>query len=314
MLTDIMADPASPIDRVLGGLRVRSELPLPELLPWTGSDRAVDVRIYLAADPLPELTEITTYHPLIQVAADGRSRFALPAVGSYLISPNGREVTVAPAPGADSAEVRLFLFGTVFAIICHRLGLLALHACCVQVGDKAIAFAGDSGIGKSTLAAGLWKRGFSLLADDITVVDMSMAGAPMVLPSFPQIKLWRDSLEKLGASPDGLRATRAALDKYHLPVRDRFSTMPLPLAKLVLLKKGQDAADGFTPLPALQTLKHQGQILYRPRLMIRLGTQAQQINQYMRLMAEVGGVSTLGRPETPDDWDRLEGALRAMVG
>jgi hypothetical protein len=314
---NIIPDPAAHqhADHVLCGLRVRSDLPLPELLAWTGDDRAVDIHIRLATAPLPNFpAAATSLHPLFQVAPDGQSRFALPAVATYLVAADGREVTIAPVPGVDDGEVRLFLFGTVFAIICHRLGLLPLHACCVQVGDKAVAFAGDSGAGKSTLAAGLWKRGFPLLADDITVIDMAAPGGPVAIPAFARIKLWRDSLEAIGQSVDGLQATRPTLDKYHFPLKQGFCTTPLRLAKLVLLTSKHQTPSGFEPLPAMLALSRLGQVLYRPRLMLRLGTQAQQTNQYLNLLADVGGLSLLHRPETPAEWDHLETALRTMGG
>ncbi|MBB6253709.1 hypothetical protein [Nitrospirillum iridis] len=310
---DCCAAADGPADRTLCGLRVLSELPLPELRPWTGGGRPADLSIRLGDVP-DHLEDGVVIHPLVQVAPDGRCRFALAAVGAYLISSDGREVIIAPAPNATGDEIRTFLFGTVFAVVCHRRGLLPLHACCVQVGDKAVAFAGDSGVGKSTLAATLWTRGYPLLADDVTVVDMNAPDGPRVLPAFPRVKLWRDSLERLGRSVDGLGAVRASLDKYHLPVEEGFCATSLPLAGVVQLEKNRKVPPGIRLLPVTQGLGRLNMVLYRPRLMLRLGTQAQQMAQFLRLLGSVGGLRALRRPETPAEWDEVEALLPALAG
>lgn len=299
-------------DLAICGLRVRSDLALPELLPWTGDERGVDLVIELGDVP-DRVTGAAETHPLIQVSADGTCRFAMPEVAAFLVSPDGRAVTVAPSPGATEADIRVFLLGTVFAIVCQRRGLLTLHACCVRAGSKAVAFAGDSGVGKSTLAAHLRARGHALLTDDITVVDMRAPGGPMVLPTFPRLKLWRDALESLGHTVDGAGAIRPGLDKYHLPLDDGFCGTPLPLAALVRLDGNRKAPDGLRLLDAVQGLGEMGKVLYRPRLMLRLGTQAQQMAQFLRLLSFVGGLRTLRRPETMAGWSEVEALLPVLA-
>jgi hypothetical protein len=300
-------------DSAICGLRVRSDLALPELLPWIGEGRDVDLVIRLGDVP-DRVTDAADTHPLIQVSADGGCRFALPDVAAFLVSPDGRAVTVAPARGTTEADIRVFLLGTVFAIICQRRGLLPLHACCVRVGPKAVAFAGDSGVGKSTLAAHLWARGHALLADDITVVDIGAPGGPMVLPSFPRLKLWRDALESLGRTIDRLGPIRPGLDKYQLPLDDGFCNTPLPLAALVRLDGNRKTPDGLRLLDAVQGLGELGKVLYRPRLMLRLGTQAQQMAQFLRLLSSIGGLRTLRRPETIAGWGEVEALLPVLAG
>lgn len=300
-------------DRMICGLRVRSELVLPDLLPWTGDDRAADLVIRWGTVP-DRLEDGPTPQPLVQVAKDGRCRFALSAVAAYLVSADGRDIVIAPADGASETAIRTFLFGTVFAIVCHRRGLLPVHACCLRVGDKAVAFAGDSGVGKSTLAATLWQRGYPLLADDVTVLDMAAPDGPLVLPTFPRIKLWRDSLNRLGLTPEGLAAVRPTLDKYQVPVDQDFCATPLPLAGLVLLEKNRKAPPDLRRLPATEGLTRLNMVVYRPRLMIRLGTQARQMAQFLCLLGAVGGLQAWRRPETLDEWDKVEAMLPLLAG
>ena len=46
-----------------------------------------------------------------------------------------------------------------------------LHAALVARGERGIAILGPAEAGKSTLAAALWQRGFSLLGDDLVIID-----------------------------------------------------------------------------------------------------------------------------------------------
>jgi hypothetical protein len=124
-------------------------------------------------------------------------RFRVQHVGSYWIRA-GREIVVTPTPDAGMREVRLFLLGTAWAALCYQRGLLPLHASAVQVGDHAVAFCGATGTGKSTLAAWLSERGYSLISDDRCRFDISPQGQALVYPSARRSKLWRDALEMFG--------------------------------------------------------------------------------------------------------------------
>jgi hypothetical protein len=66
-----------------------------------------------------------------------------------------------------------------------------LHASAVAIGGQAVAFLGESGNGKSTLAAFLASEtdlGWQRLADDILPVELTANGFD-ALPHFPQLKL-----------------------------------------------------------------------------------------------------------------------------
>lgn len=81
------------------------------------------------------------------------------------------------------------LLGPGLPLLLFARGLLCLHASAVAQGGAAVLFLGDSGRGKSTLAARL---GAPRLADDI-VPCSGEAGGIQVLPHFPQLKLpWHD--------------------------------------------------------------------------------------------------------------------------
>jgi hypothetical protein len=54
---------------------------------------------------------------------------------------------------------------------------LTLHAALVARGHRGILVLGPSQAGKSTLSCGLWRRGWSLIGDDVTLIDPATATA-----------------------------------------------------------------------------------------------------------------------------------------
>lgn len=253
----------------LCGFKVVSDLPLPDLLPWPGDDRLPDVSIRLGK--VPDRLDAPVFSgSLLQVSADGACRFEVPGVAAYLVE-SGRSVTVQAAMDPTAPDVRVFLLGTVLGILCAQRGLLPLHASCVAIDGRAVAFSGVSGAGKSTLAAAFRRRGFRILSDDVTVVDVEAAGGPLALPSFPRIKLWRDVMQKLALPADGLERSRADLEKFHLPLEDGFQAEPLPLAAIHHLGEARlPGQAGIERLNALTALREMEAAIYQHRLVWRL--------------------------------------------
>ncbi len=256
-------------DRRLCGWRVASDMELPDLLPWTGDDRPADLTVRLGeVPPLPDPADQT---PLLQIGVDGACRFEIPKVAAYRVDRAGREIAIDPHMPAEAADVRVFLFGTVFAIVCFRRGLLPLHASCVRIGDKAVAFSGPSGAGKSTLAATFLKRGHVILADDVAAIAPDAPGGPLLWPAFPRLKLWRDMMDGLSYATDGLERARAQLEKYHLPVEAAFAAKPLPLAAVYHLAEARDERrEEMRPLSGVDAFLAMERAVYRLRLGRRL--------------------------------------------
>jgi len=59
-----------------------------------------------------------------------------------------------------------------------------------------VLFVGKSGLGKSTLAAYLAQQGFPVLCDDFVVLNQQRAHT-LVVPSYPGVRLWPDTLSTL---------------------------------------------------------------------------------------------------------------------
>jgi hypothetical protein len=263
------------LDVTLCGWRVRSDVPLmADLRPWAGDDRAADVSIRLG--PVADLDDVVYATPFLHVGRDGTCRLEVAAVARYLIR-SGREVVVDPRIDPAAAAVRTFLLGPALGLLCHQRCLFPLHAACVRLGSLAVALAGVSGTGKSTLAAVLAKRGHEVLADEVCVIDPAAPGGPAVLPSFPRIKLWRDSVEALGFSPHLFEANRAGQEKYHVVFRSAVGTVPdpVPLRAILLLSQSvQSRPEGQRPLPGMDAAAALSGLVYRRLPAERMGRDA----------------------------------------
>jgi hypothetical protein len=239
------------------GLGIHSEIPLPEL---TASDVSSDVILRCEA-----LDWSATSGPGLENwvwFSRNRARLLWPGAGRVGVR-DGKEIVVDVAPDADEQALRLFLLGPVLSILLQQRGLLVLHASAVSVGGGAVAFLGASGWGKSTTAASLHALGHSLVADDNVAISLanvkdsgeaaSPNGGAVVLPAFPQIKLWPDSALALRESVDDLPRLHPEMEKRAWRAAENFDSAPLPLRRVYVLhgsvndNASPTATDTFEP-------------------------------------------------------------------
>src|SRR5262249_39384572 len=113
----------------------------------------------------------------------------------------GRQVRIWPALGAGPKDIEIFLFGLVWATLCHQRGLLPLHASAVTTKGGITAFAGPSGAGKSTTAALMSLFGYELVTDDMLPISVNREAEPGAWPYLRRLKLQDDPIRQLGLAP-----------------------------------------------------------------------------------------------------------------
>lgn len=248
-------------DYCLCGWRVRSAFLLPELLPWNGATNApVDVTI--RAGTLPQ-----------RLAADGSpgrmvdidaSTVHIPGVVNMQVR-NGRDIIVdLPPKDRDKPDWHVFLLGTGLVLLCYQRRKFPLHAAALRIGERTIAIAGRSGAGKSTLALALSQRGHSLLSDDLAVLRNDEPDGVSVLPAFPRLKLWADTLDWAGVSTGRLRRVRPRQNKYDLAASTGFTPEATRLDAVIHLGKPEDAPPRLTPMTQPQSIAHLAHHATRP--------------------------------------------------
>lgn len=92
------------------------------------------------------------------------------------------------APSSDRSA-RMTALGPGLALALAETGIASLHAAAIRLGSRVLLLAGESGVGKSTLAAEAALSGQGeRLADDVVPVALSRQRL-LALPRFPQLKL-----------------------------------------------------------------------------------------------------------------------------
>jgi hypothetical protein len=177
-------------------------------------------------------------------------------VGTFLIQ-NGNQITIEQCAAVDERLLRWCLIGSVFGVLLRQRGLLLLHASALVLKDCAVAFLGEHGRGKSTLAAALHGQGCGVLADDLTAIQFSREGA-VVLPSFPRLKLWPDAAIALGQNVKRLPRLYSQIEKRALRVVNTFPRTSHPLICIYVLAEGQDyKVEPLSPHEALiELIRH----------------------------------------------------------
>ena len=168
----------------------------------------------------------------------------------------GERIYYHPVRATPSETIRSFLQGAFLAAALRQRGLLVLHGSAVSDGERVIAFLGNSGWGKSTLATYFCERGYSLMTDDVMVVEPGTATEPaLVPPGVKQVRLRPAAAEHLIAGHEALPLVTPVSPK-RLHIIEGESERALPLTKIYILQKGTAAANRITPLDRQQVPLH----------------------------------------------------------
>jgi len=119
-----------------------------------------------------------------------------PDLADFEVSADGASVQGYPAPGVSSPTVEHLYLNQVLPLALSRQGKLVLHGSAVDIGGQGVAFLGESGRGKSTLAASFATEGTRFLTDDGLLLEWAGEQC-LIIPSHPSIRLWEDSQSAL---------------------------------------------------------------------------------------------------------------------
>jgi len=122
-----------------------------------------------------------------------------PELADFQVTRDGQAVFGWPVPGIPEQTLQHLYLNQVLPLALSKQGKLVFHASAVEIGDVGVAFMGESGRGKSTLAASFATSGSRFLTDDGLVVE-NVVGEWRILPSHPSIRLWEDSQQALIAT------------------------------------------------------------------------------------------------------------------
>ena len=254
------------------GLIFGSDFRCPEI-PETGG--AIDVRLRYGEVPQGDG---------VSVLEDGTLVLNVEGVADYMVA-DGREVVIRPAPDSIESDVRLWLFGSVFAALLHSRGVLPLHASGIETDAGAVLFAGHSGIGKSTLAAAFGQRGYRIISDDVSGIRFPERGPAEVLPGIARLKLHADTLDALKIDAQGLEPLRPGASKFAYPAHHIQTRRALPLHRVFVIENGDGSEVQVVRLDRVEGLQAILEHTFRDWMLDALGLRTQHFKTAARLAA-----------------------------
>lgn len=252
------------------GLSIASNAPIPGLRSTADAD-APDLYVSMGDDspgegPIPESVSYLSPSrddsgtPLLTLwtRSTGGHRLRYCDGAEYTVDRSASRVHVRWEAPLSSADAAIYLMGPVLGFVMRLRGIIPLHASAVAVGGRAVVFAGDPGMGKSTTAVAFASLGYPVLSDDVVPLVLTEDGAH-AYPSHPRLTIWPESVEGLFGSAAALPALTATYDKRYLDLvgQFRFQSTPLPIEVIYVL-------NGRAPAPAppaVRALKPQAALM-----------------------------------------------------
>lgn len=264
-----MIDTLERIHYKIFGLRIKSEILIPEVPVQTENYFDKEEVLILKGDLLSLWDDLSNANQYF-VIRNNLVMFKINNIAIFLIQ-NGTEIVVSPLTDYEEDIVRLYLLGTCMGALLMQRRTFPLHGSAVAINGKSYLFVGDSGAGKSTLATEFLNRGFQLLSDDVIAISLQENNTPIVTPSYPQQKLWQESLSKFGMESNQLRSIYGRENKYCVPVHNQYFTEPLPLGGIFEIKKTKSEAIEVSKIEGMERFKVLSYNTYRNYLIPGLG-------------------------------------------
>lgn len=285
----------------LYGLKVRSQIDLPELRKVEDESlvEGLDTVDLVLGDVPDSLEGGTVIKGWFEYSGD-QCRFDFDDGGKYLAD-NGKRITVQRLEGVEDIDMRAYLFGSVFGTIVHQRGLLPLHVSAVLSPTGVIAFTGDSGAGKSTMASTVHDRtGWPIVCDDVAVLRPEDTD-PILHCGILRLKLLEDAVEHLKKDKETMaRDGENRFQKFHLIEPDMFIHDSVPLRALIQLNRGDECK--LDRMGGAKSFECVTNAIYRPYLVMYFGDRDKTIMKSAQI-ANTIETYDLERPWSPEGLD-----------
>jgi len=285
----------------LYGLSVHSDWPLPECpeLERVGSP---DIRFRRGAVPVEGIDPNASNAWEHSFAGD--FWLDIEGVARYWMR-QGIEIIVDPYPEADETSIRVFLLGSAIGALLFQRGLLLIHGNAIEINGGCLVCVGDSGAGKSTLAAAFLQQGHRLLADDVVPVDAE----GLAIPGFPRIKLWGETARQFGIETEGLRRIMPDMDKYNVPLGERFCNSPLPVKWVYVLDPWDEPGFALEPYEGMARFAPLHENTYRVHFLEHMDLKPRHLAQ----AAQLAGRIRMARIRRPTQGFRLQELVQFIL-
>ena len=265
------------------GLDIQSEIPFNEL---TLNVESREPELFIILEDLTKLWMQQETQPGKFSVGKDMVMFQIPNTATFCIK-EGKWIIVSPMENAEFDKIHLYVLGTCLGILLMQKRVMTLHGSAIAINGKAYAIIGDSGAGKSTLARAFLEQGNKLLSDDLIPLEISDSGIPHVHPSYPQQKLWQESLQEFGMETTKYRPLFDRETKYAIPTNSSFLNEALPLAGVFELVKTENKDIVLNPIESLERFRTIYNHTFRHSLIPRLGLTEWHFRESVKLLKQV---------------------------
>ena len=213
-----------------------------------------------------------------------------------------------------------FLLSSGFASLLHKQEVLPLHGSAVQTPRGSVIFVGNSGDGKSTLAAALQQQGYVALADDLAVIRFDGENRPILYPGVQWFKLWQRSLDMLQHDAAQMDEIDWEPSKFFCPMQTHLQNVPTyatdschPLHAIYVLDPQPNATVSIVPLTGMEKLKLIRRHVYKTHPS-QIDRNADKIFRLAHQIAQQTQISWLRRPLTGNSLPKMLTLLEQAWG
>ncbi len=228
-------------------------------------------------------------------------------VAGFLVK-GGKEIIIEKHQDATEDEIQLFLMGSAFGALLQQRDRLTIHGSAIAHKNHAYIFAGGSGAGKSTLTNAFYRKGYPLLADDISAISLTGKNVPVLYPGYPQVKLWENVLAYYNESISSLRQVRGGIKKYYYDMSGSFSQNILPVKHIFILKTHNKNVISLKILQGMEKFTALKNNTYRFHFLKGLGKEKTHFELCTKT-AEKVSVTEIYRPMSPMEPEKLAEAV-----
>jgi len=177
-------------------------------------------------------------------SASGSEFLRWPNLFEFIVSHDGRSIVWRFLDRATVESFQTYLLAPVLSFALVKQGFEPLHATAVVIEGKALALLGDSGSGKSTMAAAFVHAGHQILTDDLLMIR-EMDGILYGFPGPTRIKLFPEVARRFFPNHGPCPLMNPESGKLLVPLESSQSTQaPAPLHGFLLLKEPDERLCG----------------------------------------------------------------------